>query len=410
MLKALASTLTCLLCAFLLLKGYTRRPFLDIEDVVPGLVFDFPVHLQFLPGAPEQLVITERAGRVIWVKRNSTAIEGEILNIEDRVYSAGPEEGLLSAVVDPQYPKRSFLYVFYSKDAPKRSIISRYALDQNLVADKRSEQVLLEVPKIRDTHNGGQLEFDRDGFLMASIGDSEASEDLGEKMIQGKILLGSLIRIDVANSNQSKPFAIPPTNPFAQIKNGHPPEIWAWGFRNPWRYTYDPPTHSWIVADVGATLKEEISQVRVGENHGWPAIEGDVCHHRAYANCDPKTFTAPLASVSHNESVSVTGAAIYRGSTVPALKGRVVFSDYIRGIFSFEYQPGKVTTSVRRDIYKWPTPRGPHAGALYATSSLVIGPDQEIYLVNARGTIGKIRQIGWWKWLRGFLYEMLSFA
>ncbi|MBY0371146.1 PQQ-dependent sugar dehydrogenase [bacterium] len=412
-LSALGWTTLAALTVFLFARGFLRRPHIDIEDVAPGVTFDFPVHVAFLgQGTDFKFVIAERAGRVRWARPNSSRVEGEVLDLTSQVYSSGIEEGLLSLAFDPKFPSRPYLYVFYSLDAPKRSVVMRFTVNDRLVADPRSGLKILEIAKLQDSHNGGLLLFDRHGMLFVSVGDSGVGQtsEQGTQILQRKTRLGSILRIDVSNASAKRPYAIPPDNPYVNSEDGSLPEIWANGFRNPWRFSEDVLTDSLIVADVGAEAREEVTQVRRGEFHGWPLVEGEVCHQRSFGSCEQQNIVKPLASIPRNIAVSLTGAAIYRGNAVPALKGRVVLSDYIRGIFSFPYTPGSTVFEVRLDVYKWPTMRGPHVGALYATSSLTVGPDEEIYLVNARGTLRRIRTITAWKWLRGFLYEMLSFS
>lgn len=410
LIRGLGWALLVMVTGFLLAKGITRRPFLDIGDVVPGVVFDFPVHLVFHAEAGgHRLVVAEKAGRVVWVRRDSTRIEGQVLDIRSKVYSAGDEEGLLSVAIDPRFPASPYLYVFYSAEHPKRSVVSRFRLGSDFVANPSSELKILEIPKKRNSHNGGLLAFDESGYLFVSVGDGE-SHELRDQMPLRRTWFSSILRLDVSHGSESAPYRVPSDNPFVGARDGSRPEIWAHGFRNPWRFSQDRATGSLIVADVGAGKRESIAQVKKGENHGWPIKEGDLCHSEKYGSCSSKELVPPLASVDHALSVSVTGAAIYRGKEVPSLAGRIIFADYIRGVFSFPYRPGTTTTRVRKDIFKWPTPRGPHAGKLYGVSSLIVGPDDEIYLVNARGTLGKIKELGWWKWLRGFLYEMVSFS
>jgi glucose/arabinose dehydrogenase len=410
----LSFLIAVVLLTFFTIKGFYFAAKIDLEPLAPGVTFDFPVHL-FIHGdssgvssVKPRLIVTEKAGRIRWVYPDSKKIEGEILDIRYAVYSAGHEEGMLSAAIDPKFPQRPYLYVFYSKDQPKKSRISRFTLSGDFTADPLSELVILEVSKFNDTHNGGLLSFDRDGFLFISIGDSEASNQIGVAMQQRKTLLGTILRIDVSESSPSKPYKIPNNNPFVGRNDGSLPEIWAYGFRNPWRFSYNPGTGTLVAADVGADKREEVNLVEPGGNYGWPIFEGDLCRNIPnLTRCEDAQVVKPLGAFDHALSRAITGAAIYNGK-IGSLNGRVVFSDYMRGIFSFEIS-GDTVNQARIELFKWPTDRGPRTGRTALIASLTQGPDGELYIVNSEGTLSRAREIAFWKRFRAILYSVLNF-
>ncbi|MEZ4741952.1 MAG: PQQ-dependent sugar dehydrogenase [Bdellovibrionota bacterium] len=406
--KIVAYGFFTILSIFLLLKGLWFGPHIDLEPIVPKISFEQPVHLSFAPNPEKRLMISEKKGVIKWVNFESTKVEGILLDISDKVYSSGHEEGLLSARLDPEYPTKPFVYAFYSLDAPKRSRVSRFEIDENFHADPKTELTIIEVNKFRDTHNGGQILFHKPGIMWISFGDSEASQKIGKDIQNRNSLLGSIIRIDVSNSTKVNPYAIPKDNPFADSLDGSRAEIWAYGFRNPWRFSYDATSDTLLVADVGSNLREEVNQVTKGGNYGWPIMEGEVCRNVSYGSCTDSTLQPPLGSFPRNIARAVTGAAIYRGTNVPSLKGRIIFADYLRGIMSFEKQKSIVDTP-RIDMYKWPTSRGPNTGETILISSFQIGPDNELYVVNTEGTLNRVAKLGLWKQIRGTLYAMLNF-
>ena len=172
---------------------------------------------------------------------------GILLDLTDAVYSAGWEEGLLSMAFDPDYVNNRYAYAFYSLDNPKRSRLSRFTVNLDNIAGRSSELTLLEIPKTSDSHNGGMLQFGTDGFLYISVSDGyqvDDAQDLSD-------LKGGLLRLDTRNASEKAPYEIPPDNPFANNNEGIRPEILAWGFRNPWRFSIDALTGHIFVGDVG---------------------------------------------------------------------------------------------------------------------------------------------------------------
>jgi len=402
-----------LLALLLLAKAWIHFPYVDIEEIAPGVLFDFPLHVEFLETADGQrILVSEKGGVVKSMAVDSASSFETVLDISDQVYWQGHEEGLLSSVVDPRFPERSYLYVFYSLDNPKSSRVSRFNLSSELIADKSSELVIIEIDKVRDTHNGGLLKFDRHGYLLVSVGDSEASGEYGRQMQTRQTLLGTILRLDVSESSHDSPYLIPQDNPFIHLDDGSLPEIWAYGFRNPWRYTYNKSTDTILVADVGSDLRETVKHVEKGTNHGWPVVEGDVCRSDmiGFGDCDDESIVQVLGAFPQTISRAPTGSVLYRGELAPSLRGRIIFSDYLRGVFSFApSQTGEIVTSARSDMYKWPTTRGPNAGRVMRIASISEGPDHEIYVVNAHGIIGRLKELSFTRRIRGMFYGMLNF-
>lgn len=288
-------------------------------------------------------------GRVVRFDPDASPLETEpLLDIGDRV-EAQFDDGLLSATLHPDYPTVTSLFVQYVAHADPRTIrVSRFELaTDGTHYDPASEDVLVEGLKVpgRDSHSGGTVRFGPDGYLYASLGDGGFIEPPSRNAQDTTNVLGSMIRIDV-DVPAGMHFAIPADNPFAP-GGTHPgegrPEIYAWGFRNPFRWSFDSATGDLWLGDVGWASWEEIDLVRLGGDYGWPVFEGTRCHD---ASCDPTAFTAPAFAYAHDQgSSAVVGGFVYHGDDFPALRGAYLFSDFNRrALFALHDPSGPAST------------------------------------------------------------------
>ena len=195
-------------------------------------------------------------------------------------------------------------------------------------ADATSELVLLEVPQPFSNHNGGMIAFGPDGFLYGGVGDGGSGGDPQGNGQDLGTLLGSILRIDVRGASAGAPYRVPPDNPFVGV-DGARDEIWAYGLRNPWRFSFDPATGDLWAADVGQADREEIDLVLPGRNYGWNTMEGTNCF--LTADCDRTGLEPPVVEYGHGLGCSVTGGYVYRGAAVPALSGVYVYADFCTG-------------------------------------------------------------------------------
>ena len=297
------------------------------------------------------ILATDQAGRILWFEK--TALDGsdavsvlEFLDIRDRVSSRGSEEGLLGLALGPREDGQ--FYVYYSAANPRRSVVSRfsYGLEgtpaEGKPADPGSELVILEVEQPYPNHNGGQIAFGPDGYLYIGLGDGgSAGDPLGSGQ-DTSTLLGSILRIDVSDATLAQPYAIPPDNPFAD--GGGRPEIWAYGLRNPWRFSFDRETGELWAGDVGQNEWEEIDVIRRGGNYGWNVLEGNHCY-RPRDGCDREGAIPPVWEYSLDGApCSVIGGYVYRGDAIPWLRGAYVYGDFCSGkVYGLRYQDGQVT-------------------------------------------------------------------
>lgn len=294
----------------------------------PNLEFERPVDLQQPGDGTNRLFVLEQEGRILVFENDPSAASTVVfLDIRDRVSDAGNEEGLLGLAFHPDYETNGFFYVYYSVVGPRRTRLSRFevsAQDSN-AADVQSESIVLEIPQPFSNHNGGQILFGPDGFLYIGPGDGGSAGDPQGNGQDRSALLGKILRIDVGQS----PYGIPPDNPFTGNAEGFREEIYAYGLRNPWRFSFDPVTGWLWVADVGQDRYEEIDIVEKGKNYGWNVMEGNHCFD------DPQCSTAglvlPIWEYSHREGQSITGGFVYRGANSPELNGAYIYGDFVSG-------------------------------------------------------------------------------
>ncbi len=292
-----------------------------LEPFVAGL--SSPVDLAAPPGDPRVFVV-EQSGRIRWVLGGSLVPE-PFLDITDRVRSGG-EQGLLGLAFPPDFASSGVFYVNYT-GAGGTTHVSRFGLSSPNRADPATEEVLLLVDQPFPNHNGGQIAFGPDGMLYVGLGDGGGGGDPLGAGQDPTSLLGALLRIDVSGAGS---YRVPPDNPFVGLA-GRRPEIWATGLRNPWRFSFDPPTDRIYIADVGQNRFEEVDAVGAsvpGLNYGWNVMEGMECF---VSGCDRAGLTLPVYVYGSGEGCSITGGVVYRGSAVPALVGAYLFADFCQG-------------------------------------------------------------------------------
>ena len=297
-----------------------------------------PVDLVLAPGQPDRVYIVEQG--VVgpgFAPRVQTLAPGDaaattFVDLGDRVLKGG-EAGLLGLAFHPDYAANGRLFVSYTAGSPRRSVIAELARSASdpLQADLATERVVLQVGQPEGNHNGGQIQFGPDGFLYIALGDGGGAGDPGNHGQRPSTLLGSILRIDVDTRPDGAEYGIPDDNPFAQTDGAERDEVYAYGFRNPWKFAFDDATGALWAMDVGQDEWEEINRVEAGENYGWNAVEGPDCFPAGSDGCDVSAFVAPVFSYPHDNATggfSVSGGMVYRGSDLPALAGRVLYADF----------------------------------------------------------------------------------
>jgi len=300
--------------------------------------FSSPVYLTAAPGDTQRLFVVERLGTVRVLHHDTTQAR-PFLDLSGQVQTGYVEQGLLSIAFDPQYASTGHFFVYFND--PNGDIrIVRYTVSSDPdSADETTADTVLRVPHPGQTnHNGGQLQFGPDGMLWAGTGDGGGSGDPGGNAQNKHALLGKLLRLDVSGASG---YTIPADNPFKTDTTGAP-EVWAYGLRNPWRFSFDRQTGDLYIGDVGQNRYEEVdvSTTAVGrgrgDNFGWNIMEGTHCYPT-----DPCTpiGVQPVVEYPHlNAACSITGGYVYRGSALPELTGDYFYADYCDGsVHSIKY-------------------------------------------------------------------------
>ena len=317
---------------------------IGLEEVVNGLAF--PLDLTAPPGDP-RLFIAERGGR-IRVVRDGILLATPFLDLSGRV-STGNEQGLLGLAFAPDYAT-SGRFVVHFTDTDGNTRVAGFTVSSDPdVADPATETAILTVDQPFSNHNGGRVAFGPDGYLYVGLGDGGSSGDPGDRGQSLADLLGAILRLDLAGS----PYAVPADNPFVATA-GARPEIWSYGLRNPWRFSFDRATGDLWVGDVGQNQYEEIDVSTVAEgagrgvNFGWRRMEGRHCF--AAGSCDQTGLTLPVLEYDHRSGCSVTGGYVYRGAAIPELQGHYFYADFCQGwVRSFRLEAGAAV-----DEAEWP--------------------------------------------------------
>jgi glucose/arabinose dehydrogenase len=301
----------------------------SIENAFPSLTFNDPVGVFYLPDGANSILVIEQAGVVrVFENSRSVGVSSVFLDIASKVLYGG-EQGLLGLAFHPNYESNGYFYVNYVAENPRRTVVARYTVsvdDQNK-ADIDSELVILEVEQPFANHNGGQLAFGPDGYLYIGLGDGGSGGDPLGNGQNLSVLLGKILRIDVDSASQGRNYAIPNDNPFVGNSLDYREEIYAFGFRNPWRFSFDIETGRLWVADVGQSQREEIDLVEKGKNYGWNIMEGSLL----YAGGDQEGLELPVWEYGRGEGIAVIGGYVYRGPTATAHTGAYIYGDYGTG-------------------------------------------------------------------------------
>ena len=302
------------------------------EAAFPNLTFANPVDLQAPPDGTARVFVVGQEG-LVWVvdEDPAAASKAVFLDITDRVNSSGGELGLLGLAFHPDYAQNGFLFVNYTAASPLRTVIARFSVSSDPgVADPASEVVLLEVEQPLSNHNAGQLQFGPDGYLYVGFGDGGGGGDPFENGQDPTTILGSMLRLDVDAPSGGLNYGIPPDNPFVGNADGIPEETWAFGLRNPFRYSFGAGK-LWI-ADVGQNAWEEISWGVAGGDFGWNTLEGSNCFD-PQTGCSTDGTVLPVWEYPHGGSTgfSITGGYVATGTGCSDLDGRYVYGDFITG-------------------------------------------------------------------------------
>ena len=358
-----------------------------LDPVFPGVAFDGLLGLLQAPGDSSRWFAVEQRG-MVWVFDNdpNVATATPFIDITARVNSGPQEAGLLGMAFHPDWGTNGNFEVFLSytrTGAALESYVSRfYSLDNGVTLDNSIEDVIMTVLQPFSNHNGGNVEFGPDGYLYAGWGDGGSAGDPSDNAQNLRNLLGTITRVDVDGGT---PYAIPATNPFAangsctQGVGGAPcPEIFAWGLRNPWRWSFDNSTGDLWAGDVGQGAIEEVDVIDLGSNYGWRCREGSTIFDIT-GNC-PAGLVDPITEYDHGVGRSITGGYVYRGSAIPDLQGFYLFGDFVSGrIWTLPATSG--TGSVANELLN----------TSLSISSFAVDNDEGLYVLDyAAGSIYQV--------------------
>jgi glucose/arabinose dehydrogenase len=312
------------LCALCFCFSFSQD--IELEAFASG--FNRPVNIKH--AGDDRLFVVEQDGVIKIVNTDGSTESTNFLDIDSRVGSSGNEQGLLGLAFHPNYATNGYFFVNYTNNSGD-TVISRFSrISVNpAIADPNSELIILTYSQPYSNHNGGELQFGPDGYLYISSGDGGSGGDPQNNSQNTNSLLGKLLRIDVNNSSASNPYAIPSDNPFVG-NSASREEIWAYGLRNAWKFSFDSLNDDLWIADVGQNAREEINMVAstdAGLNYGWRCYEGNNTYNTS--GCpNSNTLTFPVSEYSHSGGrCSITGGYVYRGSTYPNLEGLYFFGD-----------------------------------------------------------------------------------
>jgi glucose/arabinose dehydrogenase len=340
-------------------------PTVKLRSVFPEATFDRPVRMEQVDDGSGRFFIVEQKGRIVIVPKGSDGAKtSEFLNIVDRKPFASNEEGLLGLAFHPRFRTNGLFYIYYNQQNPRHSVVSEFkvsASDSNKV-DLATERKLVEVEQPYPNHKGGQVSFSPDGFLYITLGDGGLGNDPHNNGQNTAALLGKILRIDVDSKTNivtgkhtnSLQYGIPSDNPFFGMSYGVRGEIWAYGLRNVWRFSWDRQTGAMWAGEVGQNLWEEIDVIVKGGNYGWCVREA---LHPFKPGPEGARFIEPVIEYphlpkllegakfsKHGIGTSVTGGYVYRGKKFPALQGIYIYADFTLGtIFGLRYENGTVT-------------------------------------------------------------------
>lgn len=317
-------------------------PPIALQEVAHGL--KLPVYLTDADDGSDRLFVVEQAG-LIRIIDHGRLLDEPFLDIRDKVDSGG-EKGLLSVAFHPAYRDNGYFYVDYT--AYQRglyTIVSRFKRRTATQADPGSEEVLLKIKQPFANHNGGLVMFGPDGDLYIGMGDGGLAYDPFGNGQNATTLLGALLRIDVDHASGGRHYGIPSDNPYVG-KKGYRDEIWAYGLRNPWRFSFDSADGWLFLADVGQDRVEEIDIIKRGGNYGWATMEGDRCTDGD--TCKKDGLEMPVFTYLHPTGFSITGGFVYRGNEIDGLCGTYLYADYVtKRIWGLRIRNGEVSAQGR---------------------------------------------------------------
>jgi uncharacterized repeat protein (TIGR03806 family) len=371
------SNLTCVAPA----KATTGSTSIQLQRVFANVVLSQPLAMLQAPGDDSRWYVAQKGGTVRVFANMANATASDFISV---TVNAGGEGGLLGMAFHPQWATNRYVYLSFTEGSPMQSVVARYTMSADfLTADRATRVDIIRIPQPAETnHKGGHIAFGPDRLLYYGLGDGGGGGDPYRTGQDTTDLLGSMLRIAVDGGT---PYSIPPDNPFAgaAMCNGRAhadsanncPEIFAWGLRNPWRWSFDSATGDLWAGDVGQGAREEIDRVELGGNYGWNCREGFIGYPGPSCPASSSGFVDPVHDYDRTLGQSVTGGYVYRGTQLPGLVGRYVFGDFVTGRI-WQLVPNASGGYSRADLYDFDNA---------VLASFGQGNDGELYVVSIGG-------------------------
>ncbi len=348
---------------------------IQLEKLIDGLTS--PVFVTHAGDKSGRMFVVEKTGTIA-ILRDGKRVATPFLDVSSLITSSGSEQGLLGLAFQPDYTTSGRFFVYYTASNGDDTLARYQVSDNPDVANPASAQVLFAQPDFAPNHNGGMLAFGPDGYLYVGLGDGGGGGDPQANGQKRSTLLGKLLRLDVSGD---APYTIPSNNPWPNGDDQARPEIWAYGLRNPWRFSFDRATGDLYIGDVGQNTYEEIDFQPAGAagglNYGWSIREALHCFQ---ANtCESSGTIDPIVEYDHSQGCSVTGGYVYRGARFPSLQGQYIFGDYCSGTI----------WSLQRDAAgSWKQRKLLNSGLSISS----FGEDEagELYIIDLGGTIYRV--------------------
>ncbi len=354
----------------------------DLVPAFPGLTFGSAIFMAGVPG-DTRLVVVQQTGQIRAFTPSSGVTTSQLIMDASSLLVSGGEQGLLGLAFDPGFVTNRWIYVHYTRRSDGHSIIARFTWDGGTNSvNLNTQKIILDVADPAGNHNGGMLAFgpeQPDPYLYIAFGDGGGADDQFDNAQNMGSLLGKILRIDVHPANASAAYEVPPDNPFVST-SGVLPEIWAYGLRNPFRFSFDRTTGQLWLGDVGQNATEEIDIVTKGGNYGWPRFEGTTLYQSATPLGGPSPHTPPIFEYDHPIGFSVIGGYVYRGTQIASLIGKYLYSDFYSGLVWSLSGPSNPSNT---ELASVPSP-----------SSFGEDDDGEVYVVSYTDGLFKLTETG----------------
>lgn len=304
-------------------------PVYELVDAYPNLSFKQPLEFQF---SANKVYVVEKSGIIYVFDNNAQAAKADVfLDLRSRVDSNASEKGLLGLAFHPNFAQNGLFYVNYTNRS--NTIVACYQVnsdhpEQGLLD---SEQILVSIPQPYSNHNGGHLSFGLDGYLYIGTGDGGSAGDPQGNAQNLNSLLGKILRIDVDKTSPGRLYSIPQDNPLKGNNLSYREEIYAYGLRNPWKFSFDFKTGKLWAADVGQNKMEEIDIIESGKNYGWNKMEGSLSYPENSQH-SKEGLELPVWEYNHSLGKAITGGYVYYGTETPSLIGAYIYGDYVSGM------------------------------------------------------------------------------